>query len=220
VFYRASGLACHLGFSGDCFATPIKVGLFSTSSGVIYRRFARSNKISARFFTPRPRVKSTRFRNTAAARASRYVFASSTFQSCANKLGHRHLGDGCVGVRYDRAAAFVHWNLAAPGDGESARRHRCACGGCYCGGRIRGHECADTGANWKGATVGTCAGIRTDGRRATISSSELAVRSSLKHGITIRHSQCCAAHVGLKSHSQPADWERNVLRLISTGVQT
>jgi len=25
VFYRASGLACHLGFSGGCFATPIKV---------------------------------------------------------------------------------------------------------------------------------------------------------------------------------------------------
>ena len=99
----------------------------------------------------------------------------------------------------DRAAAFVHWNLAAPG-GESARRHRCACGGCYCGGRIRGHECADTGANWMGATVGTCVGIRTDGRRATISSSELAVRSSLKHGFTICHSQRWAANVGLKSN--------------------
>ena len=46
MFCRASGLACHLGFSGGCFATPIKVGLFSTTSGVIYRRFARSNKIS------------------------------------------------------------------------------------------------------------------------------------------------------------------------------
>ena len=108
-------------------------------------------------------MKSTRFRNIAAARASRYVFASSTFQSCANQLGHRHLGDGCVGVRYDRAAAFVHWNLAAPGDGEPALRHRCACGG-----GIRDHECADTGANWKGATVGTFAGIRTDGRRAIV----------------------------------------------------
>ena len=32
MFYRASGLACHLGFSGDCFATPIKVALFSTTS--------------------------------------------------------------------------------------------------------------------------------------------------------------------------------------------
>jgi len=28
------------------------------------------------------------------------------------------------------------------------------------------------------------------------------------------------AHVGLKSHSQPADWERNVPHLISTEVQT
>src|SRR5207248_11092918 len=69
--YRASGLACHLGFSGDCFATPIKVELFSTTSAVIYRRFARSNKISARFSTPRPRVTSTRVRNSAAACALR-----------------------------------------------------------------------------------------------------------------------------------------------------